>query len=287
MVATVKRDGQEFRQTFRRGTPVTELETTKESARGTGTSIFFRPDPEIFESVEFDPAWIREQLEVKTYLNRNLRIVFVDETNDERVELQHEGGIEEYLEHLVEDLQVNQIHEDIFMLEDDELERGDVTPAKMWWFAWAIDKIDHGPPIWLSWICDEIGNLMPEHADNDYHQLYDRLSAYRDKYVDARRNKFSHFGIGHEQGDLHHMMRKKFRWQITLAGIDNPTGKTVAMGEAPMNDNFTQGMNLGQALSWNAQNYAEFSWSDVPSRFKVPGQLHIRFPEVLEAVRSC
>jgi len=133
MVATVKRDGQEFQQRFRRGTPVTELEVSKESARGTGTSIFFRPDPEIFESVEFDADWIREQLEVKTYLNRNLRIVFTDETSDERHELQHEGGIQEYLENIVEDLQVNQIHEDVFMLEDDELEgEGRLEIALQW-----------------------------------------------------------------------------------------------------------------------------------------------------------
>jgi DNA gyrase subunit B/topoisomerase-4 subunit B len=112
---------------------VTELEVSKESARGTGTSIFFRPDPEIFESVEFDPAWIREQLEVKTYLNRNLRIVFSDETSDERYELQHEGGIQEYLEHIVEDLQVSTIHEDVFMLEDDELEgEGRLEIALQW-----------------------------------------------------------------------------------------------------------------------------------------------------------
>jgi DNA gyrase subunit B/topoisomerase-4 subunit B len=133
MVATVKRDGHEYQQTFRRGTPVTELETISNGARGTGTSIFFRPDPEIFESVEFDPAWIREQLEVKTYLNRNLRIVFTDETSGERHELQHEGGIEEYLEHIVEDLQVSTIHEDVFMLADDELEgEGRLEIALQW-----------------------------------------------------------------------------------------------------------------------------------------------------------
>jgi DNA gyrase subunit B/topoisomerase-4 subunit B len=133
MIATVKRDGQEFQQTFRRGTPVTELETTKDDARGTGTSIFFRPDAEIFESVEFDPDWIREQLEVKTYLNKSLRIVFVDETSGDRVELQHEGGIQEYLEHLVEDLQVSTIHDEVFMLEDDDLEgEGRLEIALQW-----------------------------------------------------------------------------------------------------------------------------------------------------------
>jgi DNA gyrase subunit B/topoisomerase-4 subunit B len=133
MVATVKRDGVKAQQQFRRGTPVTELEEVERDPRGTGTSIFFRPDPEIFESVEFDPAWIREQLEVKTYLNRNLRIVFTDETSDERYELQHEGGIEEYLEHIVEDLQVSTIHDDVFMLADDELEgEGRLEIALQW-----------------------------------------------------------------------------------------------------------------------------------------------------------
>ena len=163
----------------------------------------------------------------------------------------------------------------------------EITPTKMWWFAWAIDKIDHGPPIWCSWVCDEIGNVMPEHASNDYHRLHDRISAYRDKFVDARRNKFSQYGIGHDLDDTHNLMRKKKRWRITMAGIDNPTGETVGMGEAPMDDNHTQKMQLGQALSWNSQDYAEFRWDDIPSWAKVPGQLHIRFPELQEVIRQC
>jgi len=133
LVATVKRDGKEYQQRFRRGTPVTELEITKENTRGTGTTVFFRPDPEIFESVTFDPEWIREQLEVKTYLNRDLQIVFVDETNGERHALHHEGGIEEYLGHIVEDLQVNPIHDDAFEMQDDELEgEGRLEIALQW-----------------------------------------------------------------------------------------------------------------------------------------------------------
>jgi DNA gyrase subunit B/topoisomerase-4 subunit B len=133
MVATVKRDGKEYQQRFRRGTPVTELEVTKESTRGTGTTIQFRPDPDIFESVDFDPLWIREHLEVKTYLNRDLKIHFVDETEDEEYEYHHEGGIEEYLEHMVSDLQVSTIHDDVFMLETDDLEgEGRLEIALQW-----------------------------------------------------------------------------------------------------------------------------------------------------------
>lgn len=133
LVATVKRDGKEYQQRFQRGTPVTGLEVVKNSTRGTGTEIYFRPDPEIFESVEFDASRIREQLEIKTYLNRDLKIVFKDETSGERYELHHEGGIKEYLSHMVEDLQVNTIHDDIFMLEDDDLEgEGRLEIALQW-----------------------------------------------------------------------------------------------------------------------------------------------------------
>ena len=133
MVATVKRDAQEFEQRFQRGTPITALQVTKERTRGTGTTIFFRPDPDIFETVDFDPLSIRENLEVKTYLNRDLKIVFHNEATGERFTFHHEGGIAEYLEHIVDDLQVHVTHDDIFMLEEDDLEgEGRLEIALQW-----------------------------------------------------------------------------------------------------------------------------------------------------------
>jgi hypothetical protein len=156
------------------------------------------------------------------------------------------------------------------------------TPSEMWWFAWAIDKIENGPPMFVTWFCDEVGNLMPEHASNDYHDHYRRIEALRNKWVDARRNNFSLNGIGHGIGDLHHLMLKKIRWRITLNGTDNPTGKTVGMGEAPMPKNYAGQLVLGEGLSWNKQQFAQFSWADTPDRLKVPGQLQLRFPEVQE-----
>src|SRR3954451_2271056 len=47
MIATVKRDGAEWEQSYERGVAKTKL-TKKREARGTGTSIYFRPDPQIF-----------------------------------------------------------------------------------------------------------------------------------------------------------------------------------------------------------------------------------------------
>ncbi len=133
MVATVKRDGAEYEQRYARGTPQTPLQTVRDSVRGTGTSIYFRPDPEIFESVEFDTGWIQENLEVKTYLNRDLKIVFKDEANGDRYTYHHEGGIAEYLEHLVEELQVSPIHDDLFVLRDDSLDGENRLEVALQW----------------------------------------------------------------------------------------------------------------------------------------------------------
>ena len=133
MVATVKRDGAEYEQRYARGTPQTPLQTVRDSVRGTGTSIYFRPDLEIFESVEFDTGWIQENLEVKTYLNRDLKIVFKDEANGERYTYHHEGGIAEYLEHLVEELQVSPIHDDLFVLRDDSLDGENRLEVALQW----------------------------------------------------------------------------------------------------------------------------------------------------------
>src|SRR5690606_29189959 len=109
LIATIKKDGKTYQQKFKRGKVASKLKVIQENSRGSGTSIFFRPDPEIFESTEFDPKWISENLEVKTYLNRNLRILFINELEGTRQEFHHEGGIREYLGRLVQEMKVRQV----------------------------------------------------------------------------------------------------------------------------------------------------------------------------------
>ena len=121
LVATVKRDGKAYRQEYARGKPSTGLTVVDSEARGTGTSIYFEPDPLIFEPTTFDGEWIREQLEIKTYLNRNLRILFRDEAAGKRRTYHHEGGIVEYLQELVRQAGASVVHEDIFTILQEEL----------------------------------------------------------------------------------------------------------------------------------------------------------------------
>lgn len=124
LTAEVKRDGTLYEQRFARGLPVTELKKKKSDVRGSGTTISFTPDPEIFDTVALDAELIKERLEVKTYLNGALRIVFHDEANGEKIEFHHEGGIVEYLDHLLEVAETRRIHDEPFVLRQEELEDG-------------------------------------------------------------------------------------------------------------------------------------------------------------------
>ena len=133
LIATVKRDGKTYEQRYERGVPVTKLKTVSKNSRGTGTSIFFRPDREIFDRIDFDPLWIKENLEVKTYLNRALKIVFKDEVNRQRYEFHHEGGIKEYLEALVGEEKARPVHPDVFELKQDKLTSGSRAEIALQW----------------------------------------------------------------------------------------------------------------------------------------------------------
>ncbi|HMB89861.1 MAG TPA: toprim domain-containing protein, partial [Rhodothermales bacterium] len=110
-----------------------KLKTISRSTRGSGTMIFFRPDPSIFETVAFDPEVIKEQLEVKTYLNRNLKIIFKNEGSGERLEFHHEGGIAEFLEALIKQDKSRPVQESVFVVAQDEIEDGVRVEIALQW----------------------------------------------------------------------------------------------------------------------------------------------------------
>jgi DNA gyrase subunit B len=100
LVATVRRDGYEWTQTFRRGKAVTELKRVG-PARGHGTTIYFEPDPEIFRSVRFDPEVIREHLDAIGYIHRGLKLIFVNEVTGEQFRFVAPWGIPDYLQNVI------------------------------------------------------------------------------------------------------------------------------------------------------------------------------------------
>jgi DNA gyrase/topoisomerase IV subunit B len=116
LVATIKRGGARFQQSYRRGQPTGPLQELG-PATGRGTTIFFRPDPTIFESVEFDPERIAERLEIKAFLQSGLRIVFKDEKHGTRAEYKHEGGLADFLGHTLAKSGATPVHADTIRFE--------------------------------------------------------------------------------------------------------------------------------------------------------------------------
>ena len=100
--ARIRRDGREYMQQYRRGRPLKPVEDVGSSrGKATGTEITFEPDSKIFQSVLFDADRILEELEVKTFLNKGLHVVFKDRHGDATHELHHEGGVLDYLDHVM------------------------------------------------------------------------------------------------------------------------------------------------------------------------------------------
>ena len=119
LVVRIKRNSRTYEQTYSRGVPVTALEESGE-AKGTGTSIYFRPDPGIFETIAFDPELIAERLEIKTFLQSGLKIVFKDGTSGKRYEYKHDGGINDFLQHIIKEQEGEPIHSEVLNFESTE-----------------------------------------------------------------------------------------------------------------------------------------------------------------------
>ena len=101
MEVVVKRDGKVHRQRFSRGEPLGELEVIGQTEE-TGTEITFKPDSEIFDTLEFSFDTLAARLRELAFLNRGLRIEMLDQRTEEEKQavFQYEGGIISFVEYL-------------------------------------------------------------------------------------------------------------------------------------------------------------------------------------------
>ncbi len=101
MEVTVCREGHIYRQKYSRGTPITSVEVIGETDEH-GTTTTFKPDPEIFEIIEFDFDTMITRYREMAFLNGGVRIRLVDERPEEKIikDLHYEGGIVSFVEYL-------------------------------------------------------------------------------------------------------------------------------------------------------------------------------------------
>jgi DNA gyrase subunit B len=102
----VDKDGKSYRQMFSRGTPMGDIEVVGET-HARGTTVRFKPDPEIFPSPRFDSAQLKDRLRYISFLNPKLKITLEDDRfNAHESEVFYsERGIEDFLTYINKDQQ--------------------------------------------------------------------------------------------------------------------------------------------------------------------------------------
>ena len=114
LVATVRREGSTWEQRYKQGAPQGSVKKLG-PARGTGTTVFFRPDPTIFPKTQFEAATIRDRIEVASYLHKGLKITFENETAEgeqlKREVFEHTEGIADYLKKILVERKAKPVHE--------------------------------------------------------------------------------------------------------------------------------------------------------------------------------
>ena len=117
--ATVTRDGQIVRQTYKRGVPTSAPEKIGDAPEDAhGTVIKFKADDEIFETTVYDFSVLESRLKELAYLNKGLKIKLVDarKPDDVREEDFHfEGGIKDFLREITNE---EKIVEDVIYMAD-------------------------------------------------------------------------------------------------------------------------------------------------------------------------
>ncbi len=97
MKAEVWRDGHYYTQEYCQGKPLYSVKKVREIGRGekkNGTKITFHPDILIFkEGIKFDAEIIKRNLREEAFLNKALKLNFVNEVDGTKEEFYYEGGM--------------------------------------------------------------------------------------------------------------------------------------------------------------------------------------------------
>ena len=97
--AEVYLDNAVYHQRYERGVTITPLEMIGKTKKR-GTSIHFRPDEEIFNSIDFSFDIICQRMRELTFLNTGLKITIYDDRTEREKKFFYKGGIVSFVEYL-------------------------------------------------------------------------------------------------------------------------------------------------------------------------------------------
>ena len=128
----VHRDGDVWTQSYTVGVPDHPLKKAGKTDK-TGTTIFFTPSSEIFETVDFDYETLRQRFQQMCFLNKGLKINLNDERSGKNDSYLYERGLIDYVEYLNSAKKVEVVHEEIISIENETKEKNMSVEIAMQW----------------------------------------------------------------------------------------------------------------------------------------------------------
>jgi DNA gyrase subunit B len=116
LVAKVKREGKEYRQSFARGEATSELECIGDAV-GTGTTIHFKADEQIFETIVYSIETLEYRFREMAFLNKGIRLTLEDRRTGVRKEFYYTGGIKSFVEYINKNK--TPLHKDVIYFEQE------------------------------------------------------------------------------------------------------------------------------------------------------------------------
>ncbi|ACA56052.1 DNA topoisomerase (ATP-hydrolyzing) subunit B [Clostridium botulinum] len=95
----VRREGHIWKQKFERGITKTGLDIVGDT-EDHGTKIYFKPDIEIFDELEFEYDTLAQRLRELAFLNKGIKISLTDERYDKKEMFHYEGGLRSFVLYL-------------------------------------------------------------------------------------------------------------------------------------------------------------------------------------------
>jgi DNA gyrase subunit B len=97
--AEVHREGKIWVQSYKRGKPDDDVKTIGKTDDH-GTTISFKPDPDIFNGHMYSFDTLANRLRELAFLNAGAKITIIDEREDKKHFFHYEGGISQFVKHL-------------------------------------------------------------------------------------------------------------------------------------------------------------------------------------------
>ena len=128
----VAREGHFWTQSYQIGVPDAPL-AKAEATDTTGTMIEFEPNPEIFETVEFDYETLRARFQQMCFLNKGLAISLKDERSGREDSYLYERGLIDYVEYLNQSKKAELVNEEIISIEAETKEKNMSVELALQW----------------------------------------------------------------------------------------------------------------------------------------------------------